>query len=165
MRTRQSRRKLLAGAFLLAPFLLSSERAGDVRAQEVQGEDAYRYDPAGKRDPFFSPLFRTVEKAAEPEETRTPLQRVDLGQLRLVGVILDTAEPKGLIEDNAGLAYIVTRGTLIGSKGGFIKTIEPRRIVVEEYETDFYGKRQAQERELQLVVADAGAETEASQPK
>jgi Tfp pilus assembly protein PilP len=69
-------------------------------------------------------------------------------------------EPKALIEDNSGLGYIVTRGTFIGSKGGVVRAIEPQRVVVEEYEVDFYGKRQVRERELNLTVADAGTEGE-----
>jgi len=129
-----------------------------LHAQESSAADEYRYEPSGKRDPFFSPLHRVTEAPTTPDEARTPLQRLDLGQFKLVGVILDASEPKALVEDNSGLGYIVTRGTLIGSKGGVIRTIEPRRVVVEEPEIDFYGKRQVHERELNLTVADGGTE-------
>jgi type IV pilus assembly protein PilP len=88
---------------------------------------------------------------------KTPLQRFELGQLKLVGVIWEASEPKALIEDSGGLGYIVTRGTLIGSNGGIIKAIESKRVVVEEYHTDFFGKRQAQERELQLFVTESSS--------
>jgi type IV pilus assembly protein PilP len=135
------------------------------QAQERSAEEDYRYEPSGKRDPFFSPLHRVTETAAVPDEARTPLQRLDLGQFKLVGVILDAPEPKALIEDNSGLGYIVTRGTLIGSKGGIIRAIESRRVVVEEYDTDFYGKRQVLERELNLTVADANTEGETNSAK
>lgn len=136
-----------------------------VHAQESNAEEGYRYEPSGKRDPFFSPLHRVTETQSVPDEAKTPLQRLDLGQFKLVGVILDTSEPKALVEDNSGLGYIVTRGTLIGSKGGVIRTIESRRVVVEEYEVDFYGKRQVHERELNLTVADAGTEGETNSAK
>ena len=136
-----------------------------VHAQEQSTEEGYRYEPSGKRDPFFSPLHRVTEPEAVPDEARTPLQRLDLGQFKLVGVILDTSEPKALIEDNSGLGYIVTRGTLIGSRGGVIRAIESRRVVVEEYDVDFYGKRQVHERELNLTVADAGTGDETSGAK
>jgi type IV pilus assembly protein PilP len=125
--------------------------------QDDATESAYRYDPTGKRDPFLSPFYVPPEEPA-PEEAKTPLQRFDLGQLKLVGVIWEADEPKALIEDGGGLGYIVTRGTLIGSKGGIIRTIEPRRIVVEEYEIDFSGKRRAQERELLLSIVETGRE-------
>jgi type IV pilus assembly protein PilP len=135
-----------------------------VYAQEDTGEDTYRYNPEGKRDPFLSPFYRQPEQVA-PEEAKTPLQRFDLGQLKLVGVILENEEPKALIEDSGGLGYIVTKGTPIGSKGGVIKAIEPKRVVVEEYEIDFYGKRQAQERELPLFVVGSASEGEAKKSK
>jgi type IV pilus assembly protein PilP len=135
------------------------------QAQERSAEENYRYEPSGKRDPFFSPLHRVTETAPVPDEAKTPLQRLDLGQFKLVGVILDTSEPKALIEDNSGLGYIVTRGTLIGAKGGVIRAIESRRVVVEEYDVDFYGKRQLHERELNLTVADASIEGETNSAK
>lgn len=135
-----------------------------VLAQEAAGEDSYRYDPSGKRDPFFSPLYRVTEQAPMIDEARTPLQRLDLGQFKVVGILLETGEPKALIEDNSGLGYIVTPGTLIGPKGGVIKAIEPGRILVEEYEIDFYGKRQALERELSLAVVDSTAEKQTTKP-
>lgn len=133
--------------------------------EESSPEDTYRYEPTGKRDPFFSPLYRVTQQQAVPDEAKTPLQRLDLGQFKLVGVIIETSEPKALIEDNSGLGYIVTRGTLIGSKGGVIKAIEPRRVIVEEYDTDFYGRRQVHERELQLAVADSTSDSEANKAK
>ena len=134
--------------------------AQEASSQEVSPEDTYRYDPAGKRDPFFSPLYRVTEQAAmTSDEAKTPLQRLDLGQFKVVGIILETGEPKALIEDNSGLGYIVTSGTLIGPRGGVIKSIEPGRILVEEYETDFYGKRQALEKEMPLTVAESGTES------
>lgn len=145
--------------------LLQASAVPVVQAQESNAEENYRYEPSGKRDPFFSPLHRVTETAAVADEAKTPLQRLDLGQFKLVGVILDTREPKALIEDNSGLGYIVTRGTFIGSKGGIIRTIEPRRVVVEEYEVDFYGKRQVHERELNLTVADASTEGETNSAK
>lgn len=136
----------------------------DARAQSAGADAEYRYDPVGKRDPFLSPFARALEDDL-PEEAKTPLQRFDLGQLKLVGVIWEAGEPKALIEDGGGLGYIVTRGTLIGSKGGVIRAIEPRRIVVEEYETDFSGKRRPQERELLLSVVETGKESKRNKRK
>jgi type IV pilus assembly protein PilP len=140
-------------------------RTISVYAQEGDAEDTYHYNPSGKRDPFFSPLFRVTETPTIPDEARTPLQRLDLGQFKLVGVILDTREPRALIEDNSGLGYIVTRGTLIGSKGGVIRAIEAQRVVVEESEVDFYGKRQVYERELNLTVADGSVGVDSGESK
>jgi type IV pilus assembly protein PilP len=130
---------------------------GVAQTPESMGESTYRYDPSSKRDPFVSP-FRSPSEQPIPEEAKTPLQRFDIGQLKLVGIIWEAAEPRALIEDSEGLGYIVTRGTLIGSKGGIIKVIEQKRIVVEEYEADFYGERRAQEREMPLSVIESAKE-------
>lgn len=156
MTSRNSRRRwlgcyccLVAWSFVVPKSLIAQEH-------ESTMEENYHYAAAGKRDPFLPP-FATTSPETTPvaEEARTPLQRFDLGQLKLVGVIWATDEPKALIEDGGGLGYIVTQGTLIGSRGGVIKMIEPKRVVIEEYETDFFGKRQAQEKEMRFIVTDS----------
>ena len=157
MNTQRSRRGFLTIVCTWATLALVGANCSLIWAQEKKAEDAYRYNPAGKRDPFLSP-FAAASEQMTPEEAKTPLQRFELGQLKLVGVIWEANEPKALIEDSGGLGYIATRGTPIGAKGGVIKAIEPKRVVVEEYQTDFYGKRQVQERELQLFVADSAQE-------
>jgi Tfp pilus assembly protein PilP len=166
LRTRRSCQAFLlvsTGILLSNLPVLTTYREGlaqETSSQEASPEDTYRYNPSGKRDPFFSPLYRVTEQAAmTSDEAKTPLQRLDLGQFKVVGIILETGEPKALIEDNSGLGYIVTSGTLIGPRGGVIKSIEPDRILVEEYETDFYGKRQALEKEMPLTVAESGTES------
>jgi type IV pilus assembly protein PilP len=163
MKARAVRVALLTAACIWVLLCLAGREFFRVHAQEETDADSYRYHPEGKRDPFLSPFYHRPEQP-EPEEAKTPLQRFDLGQLKLVGVIMEESEPKALIEDSGGLGYIVTKGTPIGSKGGIIKAIEARRVVVEEYEVDFYGKRQVQERELLLVVAGTatGADTKKS---
>ncbi len=119
----------------------------------LEAENIYFYDSAGKRDPFLSPFHVAPEQNVVAEVT-TPLQRFHLEQLKLVGVIWQTSQPKALIEAGDGLGYIVEAGTRIGANGGVIRAIEPGRIVVEEYETDFSGKRWARQRALQLAVAN-----------
>ena len=119
----------------------------------MAAENAYFYDSVGKRDPFLSPFHIAPGQNVVAEAT-TPLQRFHLGQLKLVGVVWQASQPKALIEDGDGLGYIVEAGTRIGTNGGVIRTIEPERVVVEEYETDFSGKRWARQRALRLAVTD-----------
>src|ERR1700756_363997 len=101
MNTRQVQIGSLAIACIWTTLFLVGVADLPVRAQEGTGEDSYRYDPAGKRDPFLSPFYHQPEQTA-PEEAKTPLQRFDLGQLKLVGIILEEKEPKALIEDSGG---------------------------------------------------------------
>ena len=59
----------------------------------------------------------------------TPLQRFQLGQLKLVAVIYDTRYPRAVVEDEAGLGYILQIGTPIGPNNGAVKAIEPQECV------------------------------------
>ena len=108
------------------------------------------YDPTAHRDPFAPPRLTAIADA------RTPLQNYQLGQLKLVGVV---AEPsagsyRAMVEDSAGLGYIITTGTPIGSSGGVVRSIEPRRVVIEESTRDFYGDVKPKEVVMELPQED-----------
>ncbi|HUI26322.1 MAG TPA: pilus assembly protein PilP [Candidatus Kryptonia bacterium] len=107
------------------------------------------YDPSGKRDPFrpFTLDLRAAAQA-QPREPQTPLQRYDIGQLTVVGVLWEVNPARAMIEDSIGMGYIVTVGTPIGRNNGVVKAIEPRRVIVEERVLDFYG----QERTTEVVM-------------
>jgi Tfp pilus assembly protein PilP len=104
---------------------------------------AYHYVPAGKIDPF-RPLIVEEAKGSKGMARKVgnlqPLQRYDLDQLRLVGIISDTQPPRALIEDVAGDGYIVTPGTLIGRNDGVVAAIHENEVVVEEKQLDLQGK-------------------------
>ena len=124
-----------------------------VKAVEQVPEDL-PYDSAGRRDPFRPPRFSIPnQRTGEP---RTPLQRYDLGQLRLVAIIYNTREPRAVVEDDEGLGYIVHAGTPIGSNGGAVRTIERGRVVIQEDAVDFYGERRVNEVVMELRTAERG---------
>jgi hypothetical protein len=68
---------------------------------------------AAARDPFAPPA---VPFGGEG----TPLQRIEVGRLRLVAVVSDTAVLRALLEDETGLGYVVTIGTPVGRRGGVV---------------------------------------------
>lgn len=111
------------------------------------------YDPLGRRDPFRPPRAGSSTPLGEP---RTPLQRYEVGQLRLVAVIYDTRDPRAVVEDDQGLGYIVRVGTPIGPNGGQVRGIERGRVVIEESSVDFYGEKQANAVTLELRTTDRG---------
>src|SRR5215470_6102475 len=80
--------------------LLSFAGEATLTAQEQANmiEETYRYPNTGKRDPFLPPFPTTTQESEATDEPRTPLQRFDLGQLKLVGVIWETDEPRALVE-------------------------------------------------------------------
>lgn len=108
-----------------------------------------RYSAEGKRDPFH-PLALKPKATRRPRENLSPLERYELGQLKLVGIVWDIREPTAMVEDTAGLGYIVKVGTPIGSNEGKVKAIKPSEIVIEEIETDFFGKRKKRETTMKL---------------
>jgi len=109
-----------------------------------------RYDPAKHRDPFQPPSVASVSE----DSPRTPLERYEVGQLKLVGVVWGDRASRAMVEDSAGLGYIVFPGTPIGSSGGFVREIEPRRVLIEETVTNFYGEEEAREVVMELPQED-----------
>ncbi|TMA07462.1 MAG: hypothetical protein E6J89_16525 [Deltaproteobacteria bacterium] len=108
-----------------------------------------RYSPAGKRDPF-RPFGVRTRASARIREGASPLERKDLGQFKLVGIIWDIKEPKAMVEDTDGLGYTIKLGTPIGDKDGKVKAIKPNEVVVQETDIDFYGARKTYERAMKL---------------
>lgn len=109
-----------------------------------------RYFSAGKRDPFRPLASKAKGAAARPRENLSPLERFELGQLKLVGIVWDIKEPRAMVEDGLGLGYIVKVGTPIGPNEGKVKAIKPREIVIEETYTDFFGARKNREVTMKL---------------
>ena len=146
--------RILLFAFVLTLPWFGLGAAAAVRPPEPAGEEgekeaSYAYDSAGKRDPF-RPLFLDTRVAARPKvEPLTPLQRYELGQLRLVGIIHQLEPPRAMVEDSPGLGFILTPGTPVGPNGGVVAEIRPREVVVEEWHTDVIG----QEHRTQHVLA------------
>ena len=102
------------------------------------------------RDPFRPMTLRTkVGKA--PRENLSPLERYELSQLKLVGIVWDINEPRAMVEDTGGLGYIVKVGTPIGSNDGKVKAINRNEVVVEEFYSDDYGTRTKRDVGIKLL--------------
>ena len=103
----------------------------------------YSYNPKGKPDPFKPLLVERPEtpqkKTAAAEvvsEGATPLERMDLGQVKLVAIIWNIQNPKAMVEDGGGKGYIISQGTLVGKNKGSVTQIAPTGVVIKEkYET------------------------------
>jgi type IV pilus assembly protein PilP len=146
---------LVGAAIVLAgTTAVAAPPAGEGHAARPGGgDDDAVYNPTGRRDPFRPPRVNQQTLAGE---ARTPLQRYDLGQLRLVAIIYNATAPTAVVEDDAGLGYIVRVGTPIGANGGAIKAIEQGKVRVQEESIDFYGERQTSEVVLELAAEERG---------
>ena len=111
---------------------------------------APRISTPGKRDPFRPFTLNARGGSAPRRENLSPLERYELGQLKLVGLIWDIKEPNAMVEDSAGLGYRVKVGTPIGPNEGKVKAIERDGIVVEEFHVDLYGAKTKHEVKIKL---------------
>ena len=120
-------------------------------AKKPEQPERPRYSSIGKRDPF-RPLSLKAKASQRARENLSPLERYELGQLKLVAIVWDIKEPKAMVEDATGLGYIVKVGTLIGPNEGKVKQIKPGEVVIEESSVDFYGAKKSQEVSMKLPV-------------
>lgn len=94
--------------------------------------EAFEYNPRGRRDPFVQPIpDKPVEQGAV-HGPLLPLQKFDLSQLRLVGIIWDVRKPQAMIKDPSGATHLVGTNTRIGPRNGYIAVIREGEIVVVE---------------------------------
>ncbi|MGF1511561.1 MAG: pilus assembly protein PilP [Myxococcota bacterium] len=103
------------------------------------GEIPYAYSPIGKRDPFRN-LFDQLEPD-EREQELTDLQKFELDQLRLVGVVSRISTPYAMVEDPEGRGHTLVRGTLIGKNWGQVSLIKEDCVTVKEEYRDYTGRK------------------------
>ncbi len=149
--TSQPKAKKTAAKTKKAPLVAKETKAQAPRT------DRLPYDAVGKVDPF-QPLFKEEPKPREnravkpkkPERPRTPLERLDLGQLRLTAIIFSENQPRAMVEEDSGKGYVLRIGTPIGLERGQVTDIKRDRIVIEFLDTDDFGNSAAKRRELKL---------------
>ena len=113
-----------------------------------------KYDPTDKIDPF-EPLFQPKPVLAKKKKRKkrlpqTPLERIDLSQLRLVGIILAASGNRALVEESSGKGYVIKKGTYIGTNSGKVVKIKKETVIIEEEYEDVYGKIDTRKREIKL---------------
>jgi len=115
-----------------------------------------RYNPKGKVDPF-EPLFKqkTVvaknsKKKRKKRVPRTPLERIDLSQLKLVAIVLAKSGNRAMVEEASGKGYIISKGTYIGTNAGKVTKIQKHQVVVAEEVEDVMGNVSIRKTEIKL---------------
>lgn len=114
------------------------------KAAEVPGLEqeavapVYHYDLAGRRDPF-EVLLELRKPVLVSDEPLTPLQQVDLGQLRLVGVIIGKGAPMAMVSAPGGKSYILKKGVKVGRNNGVVIGVDSEGVSVQEKYYDFAG--------------------------
>jgi hypothetical protein len=121
----------VAAPTMMPPSSIGSGR--DSVAGFVSDPD-WSYNPIGMRDPFRS-FF--VGRQEEDIRSPTPLQRYEIEQLVLQGIVWGVDRPLALVADPEGAHHMVERGTYIGRHWGKVTEITSHSIVItEEYQND-----------------------------
>jgi len=134
--------------------------------QEVQieepvltNEKAEYYDAQGKIDPFLPLIQEKTEESKpviddNPQRNLTPLEKIELSQIRLVAVIIMEKKRIAMVEEATGKGYEVSIGTFIGKNQGKVTEINDSSIMVTELVKDFKGKLKEQTQEIKLHKND-----------
>lgn len=120
---------------------------------EEEAAQEYNYNPIGKRDPFRS--FLADELAPDTRKVVTPLQRYDIDQLHIIGIIWGISSPRAMVTTPDGKGYVVQKGTLIGKNWGKVSRITQDEVIISEEYRDFEGKLIVTEVPLKLPKDEA----------
>jgi type IV pilus assembly protein PilP len=114
------------------------------------------YNPEGKLDPF-APLIKEKpvnlpvnHRKSVRRKPLTPLEKLDLSQLKLVAILRAQSGNRALVEEDSGKGYVIKKDTYIGTHSGKVAEILSDRIIVEEEVEDIYGKISVRKREIKL---------------
>ncbi len=94
--------------------------------------DPFDYDQRGRRDPFVEPIPDKPVEQGNIHGPLLPLQKFELSQLALVGIIWDVKHPKAMIKDPTGSTHVVGTNTKVGPRNGYIAVIREGEMVVVE---------------------------------
>ncbi len=127
--------------------------------QKTDDEKGEHYDSKGKTDPF-KPLIQDKPEESRPvvdkrpKRILTPLEKIELSQIRLVAVVIMENKQIAMVEEASGKGYEVGIGTYIGRNQGRVSEILSSSIVVKELVYDFKGRLKERVQEIKLHKID-----------
>ena len=115
------------------------------------------YNPVGKIDPFEA-LFKetpiiqtsTATYVISDRKGSTALEKIDLSQLKLTGIVLAASGNKALVKEASGKGHVISTGTRVGTHGGWVTEVLPDRVVIKEKMKDVAGKLFFRSTELKI---------------
>ena len=126
----------------------------------VEKKESEHYDSKGKIDPF-EPLIQEKPPQEDqpvvdnrPKRILTPLEKIELSQIRLVAIIIMKNRSIAMVEEASGKGYEVKIGTYIGKNQGKVFEIRKSSIVVKELVKDYKGRLKERVKEIKLHKLD-----------
>ncbi len=116
-----------------------------VDQQEPSSIKSFGVHEGWSTDPFAPALNNQSGRAARHKSgpkrmPGSPLEKLDLSQLKLVGVMLSDKGNTALVEDASGKGYVIREGSYVGNNAGRVTRILKDRVVVEEKIENVHGK-------------------------
>lgn len=107
----------------------------------LDDNEKFIFDPTLKRDPFqiigIKEIIKKIENKGPVEEVITdPLQKSDLSDFSVIGIMWEGVKPKAILKDKANRNHLVFTGTRIGNRNGYVALIREGQVVVMEYEDE-----------------------------
>lgn len=118
------------------PVLPQANNASEDENKEEDYElflEPYNYDPSGRRDPFVrieNIGFGGV--GSEIARPLLPLERYDLNEIQLVGIIWSVKNPRAMFLDPEQKVHVLGKDERIGRNQGYIAVIREGEVVVVE---------------------------------
>jgi len=118
-------------------------------------DDGFEYSREGRPDPF-APFISEKKLQAEKNkehEGLSGLQRLEVGQLSLVAVILTGKTGVAMVQDSMGTGYVLRKGMRVG-RDGFVDTIVPNAVIIKQKYKTISG--QSRYRTVEMVLKKEG---------
>ncbi|MFY9270783.1 MAG: pilus assembly protein PilP [Candidatus Manganitrophaceae bacterium] len=116
--------------------VVPAEKIESVEKKE-EPVNLFQYNPEGRREPFRSIIVASGKRVSL--ENLPPLQRKDLSELKLIGIVWGQFGHGAVVQTPDGKGYPVRRGTRIGTNNGVVSQITNKEMVVEEKYLDVFG--------------------------
>jgi len=135
------------------------ETVDQVSQQKTDNEKGEHYDSKGKIDPF-KPLIQDKSEESRPvvdkrpKRILTPLEKIELSQIRLVAIIIMEKKQIAMVEEANGKGYEVGIGTYIGKNQGRVSEIHSSSILIKELVQDYKGRLKERVQEIKLHKID-----------
>lgn len=94
--------------------------------------EPFIYDPKNRKDPFKPYVEIDSLDQGEMQGPLLPLQRFDLNEIHLVGIIWDVGSPRAMFLDPTNTVHIIGKNERIGRNNGYIAMIREGEVVIVE---------------------------------
>ncbi len=129
------------------PIVSAPTRTEIIKAEEKPAQ-TFNYNPAGRRDPFAPIIVRESKKGKGAD--RPPLERYNLSEFKLTGIIWGGFGYNAMLEGPDGKGYFVRVGTIVGPNRGVVKRITQNTMVIEEKYKTYTGETERKEIVVEL---------------